>query len=471
MEKGLTLSIGGRHLYQQRLVAAEPAANLGRNGQGSRATLETDNPMPIIANYVSHCLRLSLTLLAGACLALPTSLAQENAANSKQKDAPPGAPGAIAESGSRNASADAMEGSDYEAAPTAFREHLKKMREAQVKYHLSEDTSNDKKFRRQWAELCDQGRPLAAKAYAVMLKKFTENPSANVQIGKFLAELLERNVLDSRFEGMLEMGLALHSAGISSEKIPEAIALSAVAENKFDVAKPWIEKHFKESSKPRTVLGSIYEHLDELSKDWVAELLIREEDAKGEPLPRVSILTTKGEISVELFENEAPETVANFIHLVEDGFYDGLMFHRVLEHFMAQTGCPDGDGTGGPGYSIYGEAKEPNARKYFRGTLGMALSNGDANSGGSQFFICFVPTFNLNGQYTAFGRIVSGIDVIGNLAQVNPDEKKKEGEVPAVLDEIIEAKVVRKRNHEYKPNKFTGAPTSTLPSASKSSKQ
>ena len=157
--------------------------------------------MPIIANYVSHCLRLSLTLLAGACLALPTSLAQENTANSQQKVA---LPGATSDSASRNASADAMEGSDFQAAQTAFREHLKKMREAQVKYHLSEDTSNDKKFRRQWAELCDQGRPLAAKAYAVMLKKFTENPSANAQIGKFLAELLERNVLDSRFEGMLE---------------------------------------------------------------------------------------------------------------------------------------------------------------------------------------------------------------------------------------------------------------------------
>jgi peptidylprolyl isomerase len=424
--------------------------------------------MPITANYVSHCHRLSLTLLAGACLALPTSLAQENTANSQPKDAPASA---AAETASTSSKADDAEGSDYQAAQTAFREHLKKMREAQVKYHLSDGTSNDKTFRRQWAELCDQGRPLAAKAYAVMLKKFTDNPSDNAQLGKFLVELLERNLLDSRFEGMLEMGLALQSTGIDSEKIPEAIALGAVAENKFDVAKPWIEKHYKESSKRRPVLGSIYEHLDELSQDWADELRMRAEDAKGEPLPQVSILTTKGEIIVELFENEAPETVANFIHLVEDGFYDGLMFHRVLEHFMAQTGCPDGDGTGGPGYSIHGEAQKPNARKYFRGTLGMALSNGDANSGGSQFFICFVPTFNLNGQYTAFGRIVSGMDVIGNLAQVNPDEKKKEGEVPPVIDEIIEAKVVRKRNHEYKPNKFTGAPTSALPSASQSSKQ
>ena len=403
--------------------------------------------MPIYPNHLSRLLRLSLTLLAGACLALPTLQAQENSAQPPKdgvEATPPAAP----------------EDSAYTAIRGEFSDHLKVMREAQVRYHLSEGTAKDKQFRRQWAELCDKGRPLAAKAYAAMLKKFNDNPSANGELAKFLIELLSRNVSDSRFEGMLELALALEAGGVASETIAEGIALSAVAENKFDLAKPWIEKHFKESKKPRPVLGSIYDKTAELNQDWAEELRLREEDAKGEPLPQVSILTTKGEVIVELFENQAPETVANFIHLVEQGFYDGLTFHRVLEHFMAQTGCPYGDGTGGPEYSIYGEAKKPNARKYFRGTLGMALSNGDDNSGGSQFFICFLPASNLNGQYTAFGRIVKGIEVIGNIAQVNPDEKKKEDAPPVVLDEIIEAKVVRKRNHEYKPNKYPGGPSS-----------
>jgi cyclophilin family peptidyl-prolyl cis-trans isomerase len=293
-----------------------------------------------------------------------------------------------------------------------------------------------------------------------MLKKFNDNPSANGELATFLVELLHRNTSDSRFEGMLELALALEAGGVSSEKIPEGIALSAVAENKFDLAKPWIEKHYKENAKPRPVLGAIYDHIDALNQNWSEELGLREEDAKGEPLPQVSILTTKGELIVELFENQAPETVANFIHLVEQGFYDGLSFHRVLEHFMAQTGCPYGDGTGGPDYAIYSEAQKPNARKYFRGTLGMALSPEDANSGGSQFFVCLMPSFSLNGQYTAFGRVVKGIEVIGNLAQVNPEEKKKEDAAPVVVDEIIEAKVVRKRNHEYKPNKVSGRPSS-----------
>jgi len=419
--------------------------------------------MPTNANHFSRFLCLSLTLLAGACLALPTLLAQENSANPPQKDSPEAAQPSP-NSGSES------EDIAYKAIQTEFRDHLKIMREAQVRYHLSEGSSNDKKFRRQWAEICDQGRPLAVKAYAAMLKKLTDDPSANLPLANFLIELLDRNVSDSRFEGMLEVGLALQSNGISSEKVSGAIALSAVAENKFDVAKPWIEKHFKESSKPLAILGPIYDNIDILNKDWDEELRLREEDAKGEPLPQVSILTTKGEVIVELFENQAPETVANFIHLVEEGFFDGLTFHRVLEHFMAQTGCPYGDGTGNPGYSIYSEAQKPNARKYFRGTLGMALSKGDPNSGGSQFFICFVPAYTLNGEYTAFGRIVKGIEVIGNFSQVNPDEKKNEGEAPVVLDEIIEANVVRKRNHEYRPNKFSGAPTSALPSSKSSQK-
>ncbi|MDX1927329.1 MAG: peptidylprolyl isomerase [Pirellulaceae bacterium] len=409
--------------------------------------------MPIYANRLPSLLRLSLTLLAGACLALPTSLAQENPANS-QKGSPESAD-------STAKSNKAPDDPAYQAVRTEFLDHLKLMREAQVRYHLSEDSSRDKKFRREWAELCDRGRPLAAKAYAAMLKKFNDNPSANTELGKFLLELLHRNVSDSRFEGMLELALALEAAGVTGEKVAEGIALSAVAENKFELAKPWIEKHYKESEKPRPVLAPVYDNIPALTSDWAEELRLREEDAKGEPLPQVSILTTKGEVIVELFENQAPETVANFIHLVEQGFYDGLSFHRVLEHFMAQTGCPFGDGTGGPEYSIYGEAQKQNARKYFRGTLGMALSNGDANSGGSQFFICYMPAQNLNGQYTAFGRVVKGIEVIGNLAKVNPDEKKKEDAAPVVLDEIIEAKVVRKRNHEYKPNKVQGRPSST----------
>ncbi|MBC7856939.1 MAG: peptidylprolyl isomerase, partial [Pirellulaceae bacterium] len=107
-------------------------------------------------------------------------------------------------------------------------------------------------------------------------------------------------------------------------------------------------------------------------------------------MPRVKMTTTKGVMVIELFENEAPDTVGNFLSLVEKKFYDDKSFHRVLNHFMAQGGDPKGDGTGGPGYQIYCECHKPDYRRHFRGCLSMAHAGRD--TGGSQFFLTFRPT-------------------------------------------------------------------------------
>src|SRR5262249_7970782 len=118
---------------------------------------------------------------------------------------------------------------------------------------------------------------------------------------------------------------------------------------------------------------------------WAKEQELRKAEAEKNDLPRVKMTTSKGDMVIELFENEAPETVGNFISLVESGFYDGKVFHRVLPNFMAQGGCPKGDGTGGPGYHIYCECFKPEARMHFRGSLSMAHAGKD--TGGSQFFL------------------------------------------------------------------------------------
>jgi cyclophilin family peptidyl-prolyl cis-trans isomerase len=158
-------------------------------------------------------------------------------------------------------------------------------------------------------------------------------------------------------------------------------------------------------------------------------------------------------IVIELFENEAPETVGNFVSLVEKKFYDGLTFHRVLPNFMAQGGDPDGNGGGSPGYSIYCETGKPNARKHFRGTLSMAHAGKD--TGGSQFFLTFRPTPHLNpGKpevspgHTVFGRVIEGMDVLPKLQRRDPQALN-----PPPPDKIVKAEVIRKRNHAYEPNK------------------
>ena len=117
------------------------------------------------------------------------------------------------------------------------------------------------------------------------------------------------------------------------------------------------------------------------------------------------IHTNKGDITLKLYPQEVPNTVANFATLANEGFYNDLNFHRVIKGFMAQGGCPHGIGTGGPGWSIACEC-DKNTHKHKRGTLSMAHAGRD--TGGSQFFICFVPCPHLDGHHTVFGGIEEG---------------------------------------------------------------
>lgn len=129
--------------------------------------------------------------------------------------------------------------------------------------------------------------------------------------------------------------------------------------------------------------------------------------------------TEKGEIKLRLFDDEAPLTVNNFVYLAEQGFYDGLTFHRVIEDFMAQGGDPTGQGSGGPGYQFADETD--NGLRFDRpGLLAMANSGPDTN--GSQFFITFVPTPHLDGLHTIFGEMIEGEEVLNALSRVQPGE-------------------------------------------------
>ena len=129
-------------------------------------------------------------------------------------------------------------------------------------------------------------------------------------------------------------------------------------------------------------------------------------------MKKAIIETEKGNIFLELFENEAPKTVDNFVKLINQGFYNGLTFHRVIDNFMIQCGCPKGDGTGGPGYTIKCEI---NPKKHRTGTLSMAHAG--KNTGGSQFFITHAPQPHLDGVHTVFGQVREGMDIVNKIKQ------------------------------------------------------
>jgi cyclophilin family peptidyl-prolyl cis-trans isomerase len=141
--------------------------------------------------------------------------------------------------------------------------------------------------------------------------------------------------------------------------------------------------------------------------------------------------TSEGRIELELFDDDAPKTVQNFTKLAADGYYDGLVFHRVIPDFMIQGGCPRGDGTGGPGYSFEDEFNDhPVARGY------LAMANSGPNTNGSQFFIVTADEASwLNGKHTVFGRITSGQDVADKISLVDRDSRDRPLE-PVVLESV-----------------------------------
>ncbi|MFT5878466.1 MAG: peptidyl-prolyl cis-trans isomerase B (cyclophilin B), partial [Dokdonia sp.] len=135
---------------------------------------------------------------------------------------------------------------------------------------------------------------------------------------------------------------------------------------------------------------------------------------KLESMTTGTIKTAKGDMKVEFYDNDAPKTVANFVKLANDGFYNGLTFHRVIPDFVIQGGCPDGTGAGGPGYQIDCELKGDN-QFHDKGVLSMAHAG--RNTGGSQFFVCHSRnnTSHLDRQHTCFGKVVSGLEVIDTI--------------------------------------------------------
>ena len=280
--------------------------------------------------------------------------------------------------------------------------------------------------------------PLAEKA-------FPESGGQVDELNLFLLDYVLLTLESDNYEDAYRLIATLLKSGIQKQH-PELLEMAGTAafmENQFPVAEQCFEMAKKAGKLNQR--GAMYLSMIPYYKEaWANEQKVREAE-KDAKLPYVLIKTTAGDIVVELFEDEAPNTVANFISLAEKGFYNGLTFHRVLPGFMAQGGDPNGNGTGGPGYCIPCECQKQNARKHFRGTLSMAHAGKD--TGGSQFFITFVPTKSLDGVHTAFGRVVKGFDVLAKIQRIDPEQP-----VPGIVPtKIVEMKVLQKREHPYVP--------------------
>lgn len=333
---------------------------------------------------------------------------------------------------------------EFAAAMTRWRAVLQDMRGLQQQAKSANPTELAE-MRNRYQTLSAEGDQLLQSLRRHGIAAYKAAPNDDRRLSRFLVKLLDDDMQHDAYEDAWELGNVLIDGQSSVREIYEQTGLAAYSMHNFDAAESLLQRAQEANSLSRAgedALSSIPEYREL----WEQEQAIRKKEAEADDLPRVKLTTNEGEILIELFENEAPETVGNFVSLVESGFYDGLTFHRVLPGFMAQGGCPQGDGRGGPGYKIYCESTQDNARMHFRGSLSMAHAG--RNTGGSQFFLTFRPTPHLNKQHTVFGRVLEGFDVLSQLQRRNPTEPG----APAP-DRIVKAEVVRKRDHAYAPNK------------------
>lgn len=376
--------------------------------------------------------------------ATPPATTQAAADAAAATPAVPAPPPTTAQAAAPAADANRPAAAEFQRLFEEWKNVLKEMRKLKVQYQASPE-SEQPKLQELWKALVAKGNELVAQLEGAGLKAYAEAPNEDPQLTRFLVKLADDSIQRDDYAAAARITAPLIANQCPEKQLYDAAAISAFVLNDYDQA----ENYFK-LAKDAGVLSTYGKELEPTVKEhkelWEKEKAIREAEAKTDDLPRVKLSTSKGDIVIELFENEAPETVGNFVNLVEKGFYNGLIFHRVLKNFMAQGGDPQGSGKGGPGYEIYCECYKPEYRRHFQGSLSMAHSGKD--TGGSQFFLTFRPTPHLNGRHTAFGRVIEGMDVLAKLQRIDPDKPEK-----PEPDKIVKAEVVRKRSHEYAPHK------------------
>jgi cyclophilin family peptidyl-prolyl cis-trans isomerase len=299
----------------------------------------------------------------------------------------------------------------------------------------------DEKFKVARAKIPAVKDRLETAAFAMALTQPTDKVARDV-----CGAVIDARRRSEDFNAVLQMATILDKAGAADSRVDMMASQAAMVLSQLDDAATWLAKAAQHGA-DKAQIADLEEAIRVERPKVEEEMARRKADAEADDRPRVKITTTKGPIVVELFEDEAPNTVANFISLVEKGFYDGTRFHRVIGGFMAQGGDPTGTGGGGPGHAIDCECELPNARKHFIGSLSMAHAG--KNTGGSQFFLTFRPTEHLDGKHTVFGRVIEGLDVLPKLTRTQNAKGEPIDDVKT--DEIVKAEVLRKRDHAYVP--------------------
>lgn len=338
---------------------------------------------------------------------------------------------------------------DFPALFKKWNEVDKQLNELRTQYELAPSSEERSVLRERYQKLVTESEKIVPQLRTAAEAAFDEAPGKSADVTKIMLGMMAYDYRREDFGSVLKLAKKLLDAKVEEPVIYSIGGVAAYLSDDYDTAEKWLSL----ADKAGKLDEEGKEYLKELPKTkelWVKEQALRAVEKEKDDLPRVKFETNKGTIVLELLENEAPQTVGNFISLVEKKFYDNKTFHRVLPGFMAQGGDPAGDGSGGPGYEILCECYRDDHRLHFQGTLSMAHAGKD--TGGSQFFITFRRTPHLDGKHTVFGRVIEGMDILPKLQRRNPDLAGLGQPLP-VPDKIITATVLRKRDHEYVPTK------------------
>ena len=398
-----------------------------------------------------------LTALACcAALANKTSAAEKSAAERASAEKSSAERASAEKSSAGKSSAVTPARQQFDRSYAKYRALVKQLTDLQNRYTVATPDERPAMVQ-QYNDLLAEGNTLRPTLLALAEKAYRANPQ-DTKLADMLDQAVETQLDADDYEAALRMAQLLIDHQYPKPTLFNLAGAAAFFSNRFDLADTYLKK--AEAAKTLNEQGQhVLASLKDYQVKWAREQKLRTAEAKADDLPRVKLTIgdatgrVKGDIVVELFENEAPNTVADFISLVEKKFYDGTPFHRVLAHFMAQGGDPQGNGGGGPGYRIADECFQPNHRDHFRGSLSMAHTAA-RDSGGSQFFICFVPKGELDGKYTVFGRVIQGLDLLSKIRRTHVEDSKTHREEPiggVAPDRILKAVVIRKRNHPYVP--------------------
>ncbi|MBA2114700.1 peptidylprolyl isomerase [Bremerella alba] len=342
------------------------------------------------------------------------------------------------------AAASAGANDDFDKMMGEWKVIITELRRIQQAYRLAPEKDLPK-LRKEYNEVLKSGMDLLPKIEDAAVNRLAASPDdqdAKLFLAKVLSDSLEKDDYPRAYR-LVHM---LLDNGFDENELLADQVVAAFGADHFEEAETAFKKLREKMLPIDERVGQNGMMATELKEKWAREAELRAKEAEANDLPRVKLSTTQGDLVIELYENEAPDTVGNFVNLVEKKFYDGLPFHRVLPHFMAQGGDPKGDGSGGPGYNIFCECYEDDARHHFAGTLSMAHAG--KNTGGSQFFLTFQATPHLDGKHTVFGRVVEGKENLSKLTRREPG-----GLSTPTADRILKAEVIRKRDHAYEPNK------------------